>query len=139
MVSRAIDLRMGGSALLSTPFSSKVCVLGLFSSWCGVWRGMVPDVTLSSGNLFCSAKIVDVLRKDFFFILFVGSQFSTISLHGLSGSKRRNLSRVRAVDRSLRSLKGSTFASISQALDGVVLRAPHTNRSPWFWRRSSFL
>ena len=50
------------------------------------------------------SKIVDVLRNDIFFILFVGSQFSTISLHGLSGSKRRNLSRVRAVDLSLRSL-----------------------------------
>ena len=139
MVSRAMDFKIGGSVLLSAPCSSRVCVFGFLSSWCGSWREMGPDVILSSGNLFCSAKIDDVFKKDFFLILSLGSQLSTISLHGLSSSNRRNLSRVRAVFLSRLSLRGSTFASISQALVGVVFRAPHTNLSPWFWRRSSFL
>ena len=121
---------MGGGADLSILFNNKVCVFGFFSSWCGAWRGMDPVVSLSAGNLFYSPKMVDVLKKDFFFILSICSQLSTISLQGLSLSNRLNRSKVKAVDRSLRSLKGSTFASISQALVGVVFRPPHTNRSP---------
>ena len=100
---------------------------------------MVLDVILSSGNLFFSARGRAVLRKEVFLILSLDFQFSTIFLHGLLSSMRLNLSKVRAADLSLLSLKGSMFASISQALVGVVLRAPHTNLRPWFCRRSSLL
>ena len=40
-------------------------------------------VSLSSGNLFCSARVGDVLRKDFFFIMSICSQLTIIiSLQG---------------------------------------------------------
>ena len=99
--------------------------------------GIVRDVSLSSGKWLLSANCVATLRNDGFLILSDGFQFSTIFLHGLSSSILLYLSIVSAVDLSLRSLKGSTFASIWHALEGVVLRAPQTNLKPWFCRRSS--
>ena len=51
MVSRAMDFLIGGNVVLSAPCNNKDCVLGFLSSWCGAWREIGPDVSLSSGNL----------------------------------------------------------------------------------------
>ena len=103
---------MGGEVLLLAFSSRDVCVFGLFSALFGAWVGIVLDVSRSSGKWLLSAKCVATLRNDGFFILSDGVQFSTIFLHGLSSSILLYLSIVRAVNLSLRSLKGSTFASM---------------------------
>ena len=128
---------MGGEVLLSAFCSREVCVLGFSRAVWGAIFDMALDISLSAGKLLLSANFVASFRNEFFFILSVCSHLSTICLHGFSSSILLNLSSVRAVDLSLLNLKGSMFESISQALVGVVLRAPHTNRRPWFCRRSS--
>ena len=90
------------------------------------------------GSLWLSDSLVASLRKDVFLILVLSCQVSIILLHGLFSSILSNLSKVSTVALSLRTFRGSTLASISQAHVGVVLSPPQTNRRAWFCSLSSF-
>ena len=125
--------------LIYHPFVAVFWILLALSILClGFWMLLVV-MSFCALDMLNSEAISDAFfKKDVFWILFLLFGCTVIFLHGFSGSILLNLSSVSAAIRSLRRLRGSMFASTSQALEGVDFSAPLTNRRASFCLRSSF-
>ena len=110
---------------LSPPCSSFLDIVGFIHSVFGLLDVIGCDVSLCLEKLNSEAISVAFFKKEVFWILFLFFGCRVIFLHGLSGSILLNLSSVSAAFRSLRRLRGSMFASTSQALEGVDFSAAH--------------